>query len=439
ASAAGISTEPDAVAAASAAYTAIMQSNQMGNLIDQDLLIKILSDPAQLERLMKEYGTLKHEPSTNSSVAAPMLPGPPPQMTAGVPVSFPDHMTTFHNINPTLPPPPPVMNRLPPVIPSVGMNPPASSSQAVNFSNVPARRRRRPRRRRSRGYTLGKYPPTYTLGKRHEKAERNLLAPECGGDVTFHGPWQAVLYPILSLHALGLGARRYVEGLESAMIQVAALHGVNTRPGDPGETGVWVGDGKIDAIRVRISSRFTWHGLAFNIDPDLRYFEHIVPCGIAGKEATSLRREVWDGVELPADEVIHDQLVECLARTLGFTDVEFRDDSEELFITGPLPADRHRRRWPRPRRRRSRGYASLPGATAAEAPRRDGDEEVTAAEAQRLIRLANVEALKRRLGDGEMIPYADLLRACEEAGATRTRAEAAALAGALDEAGVMLL
>ncbi|CAD6236244.1 unnamed protein product [Miscanthus lutarioriparius] len=81
------------------------------------------------------------------------------------------------------------------------------------------------------------------------------------------------------------------------------------------------------------------------------------------------------------------------------------------------------------------GYASLP-----EAARRDGGEEdVTAAEARRLMRLANVEALKRRLGDGEVIPYADLLRACQDSGAARTRAEAAALAGALDEAGVVLL
>ncbi|KAL6645675.1 hypothetical protein ACP70R_017283 [Stipagrostis hirtigluma subsp. patula] len=188
------------------------------------------------------------------------------------------------------------------------------------------------------------HPPTYTLGKRREKAERNLLSPEHelralgaelhrterGGDVTFHGPRQAVLYPVLSLRALGLGARRYVEGLESAMIQVAALHGVAARPGDPGETGVWVSDRKIGAIGVRISSGFTWHGLAFNIDPDLGYFDHIVPCGIAGKEVTSLRREVGDGVELPPDEVIHDQLVRCLATTLGFDDVVVKDgiDSE---------------------------------------------------------------------------------------------------------------
>ncbi|KAM0873278.1 hypothetical protein ACQ4PT_038178 [Festuca glaucescens] len=80
-------------------------------------------------------------------------------------------------------------------------------------------------------------------------------------------------------------------------------------------------------------------------------------------------------------------------------------------------------------------FASLPAAAVG----RDAESEVTAEEARRLMRLANVEALKRRLGDGEVIPYADLLRACEEAGAARTRAEATALAGALDDAGVVLL
>uniref|UniRef100_A0ACD5W4N5 Uncharacterized protein n=1 Tax=Avena sativa TaxID=4498 RepID=A0ACD5W4N5_AVESA len=82
-------------------------------------------------------------------------------------------------------------------------------------------------------------------------------------------------------------------------------------------------------------------------------------------------------------------------------------------------------------------FASLPAAEAAVG--RDAESEVTAEEARRLMRLANVEALKRRLGDGEVIQYAELLRACEEAGAARTRAEATALAGALDEAGVVLL
>jgi hypothetical protein len=127
---AGLPTEPDVLAAASAAYTAIMQSNQMGSMIDQDLLIKILSDPAQLERLMKEYGALKHEQSTTSAVVTPMIPGPQPQMTVSAPPSLPDPMGTYQNLNP----PPPVLNRIPPAAPSVSMNPPASSSQGLNSS-----------------------------------------------------------------------------------------------------------------------------------------------------------------------------------------------------------------------------------------------------------------------------------------------------------------
>lgn len=182
------------------------------------------------------------------------------------------------------------------------------------------------------------HPPTYTLGKR--RTDHNLLVPESslaglgaelyrterGGDVTFHGPRQAVLYPILSLRDIGLGARRYVEGLESAMIEVASLYGVKARPGGACETGVWVEDRKIGAIGVRISSGFTCHGLAFNIDPDLGYFKHIVPCGIADKEVTSLRQEA--AVELPPDEVIHDQLVQSLGTTFRFRDVKVKDDSE---------------------------------------------------------------------------------------------------------------
>ena len=114
-----------------------------------------------------------------------------------------------------------------------------------------------------------------------------------------HSPHQAILYPIISLRDIGLGARRYVENLELTMIELAARYGVKACPGQAGETGVWVEQRKIGAIGVRISSGITSHGLAFNIDPDLTYFGHIVPCGIADKEVTSLRRET--GLVLPAD------------------------------------------------------------------------------------------------------------------------------------------
>lgn len=183
------------------------------------------------------------------------------------------------------------------------------------------------------------HPPTYTLGKR--RTVHNLLVSEAeltamgaelhhterGGDVTYHGPHQAIMYPIISLRDIGIGARKYVENLESTMIEVASLYGVKACAGQKGETGVWVGQRKIGAIGVRISSGITSHGLAFNIDPDLNYFKHIVPCGIADKEVTSLQKEV--GQVLPSEDVIHQQLISCFIKIFGYTDVTWRDSSDD--------------------------------------------------------------------------------------------------------------
>lgn len=180
------------------------------------------------------------------------------------------------------------------------------------------------------------HPPTYTLGKR--RTDHNLLISEAelkklgaelhytqrGGDITFHGPHQAILYPIISLRDIGLGARNYVEKLESTMIEIVSLYGVKACPGQKGETGIWVGDRKIGAIGVRIQYGITSHGLAFNIDPDLNYFKHIVPCGIADKDVTSLRRET--GIPLPAEDVIHEQLVSCFARQFGYDSLIWKDN-----------------------------------------------------------------------------------------------------------------
>ncbi|KAL5216686.1 hypothetical protein ABZP36_008087 [Zizania latifolia] len=135
----GFTIEPDVMAAASAACTAMIQSNQNGSMIDQDLLIKVLSDPSQIERLMKEYGSIGHEQSASSSVVAPIVPVPPTQMTVSTPAPLCEHMTTFSNTNPTLPTPPPMMNRLPSAIPSAAINPPLSSSPAMNFGSAPMR------------------------------------------------------------------------------------------------------------------------------------------------------------------------------------------------------------------------------------------------------------------------------------------------------------
>ncbi|WCJ36982.1 lipoyltransferase 2 [Euphorbia peplus] len=181
------------------------------------------------------------------------------------------------------------------------------------------------------------HPPTYTLGKR--RTDHNLLIPpselqklgaelhytQRGGDITYHGPRQAILYPIVSLRDIKLGARNYVEKLESTMIELASLYGVKASAGKKGETGVWVGDRKIGAIGVRISSGITSHGLAFNIDPDLNYFKHIVPCGIADKEVTSLRMET--GSELLSDEVVHEQLISCFAKLFGYNTLTWKESN----------------------------------------------------------------------------------------------------------------
>jgi len=174
------------------------------------------------------------------------------------------------------------------------------------------------------------HPPTFTVGKR--RTLHNLLASpaeleslgaevyttERGGDITYHGPGQPVLYPILGLRELRVGVRAYVEGLEDVMVAVCKMHGVDARGRMEKETGVWVqGLRKIGAIGVKVSSgTITSHGLAFNVDPDLSHFNHIVPCGIRDKEVTSLRKEIAPVV--PAVEAVTEQLIQCLATQFGF-------------------------------------------------------------------------------------------------------------------------
>ena len=113
-----------------------------------------------------------------------------------------------------------------------------------------------------------------------------------GGDVTYHGPGQTILYPIVNLRALGVGARRYVETLEDVMVETCAGFGIDATGRVPGMTGTWVGDKKIGALGVQIAGGVTTHGLAFNVRPDLEYFKHIVPCGLRGKRPTSLAKEM---------------------------------------------------------------------------------------------------------------------------------------------------
>jgi lipoyl(octanoyl) transferase len=143
------------------------------------------------------------------------------------------------------------------------------------------------------------HPPVFTAGKRadpehvlwdeQERTARGIdfHRVDRGGDVTYHGPGQLVGYPILELHTLR-GVIDYVRALEEVCVRTAADFDVEARPVE-GLTGVWVGDRKLVAIGVRVSSRgVTSHGFAFNVTTDLDHFGGIVPCGIPDRGVCSL-------------------------------------------------------------------------------------------------------------------------------------------------------
>ena len=117
-----------------------------------------------------------------------------------------------------------------------------------------------------------------------------------GGDITFHGPGQIVGYPILDLEKFYTDIGKYLRNLEEIIIQTMTEYGIKGER-SPGETGVWIEPGvpgkerKICAIGVRCSRWITMHGFAFNVNTDLSYFNHIIPCGITNKQVTSLEKE----------------------------------------------------------------------------------------------------------------------------------------------------
>jgi len=149
------------------------------------------------------------------------------------------------------------------------------------------------------------HPHVITLGRSGNRA--NLLASENilrqkgveffatnrGGDITYHGPGQIVGYPILNLGTIRRDVVWYVRMLEEAMIRATAELGIVARR-EVGKSGIWVGETpmaeKLGAIGVHISRWITSHGFAYNVATDLRYFDLIVPCGIAERKATSLEK-----------------------------------------------------------------------------------------------------------------------------------------------------
>jgi lipoyl(octanoyl) transferase len=158
--------------------------------------------------------------------------------------------------------------------------------------------------------------PVITLGK--SAKNENMLFPrewlekkgvevyktDRGGDITFHGPGQLVLYPLLDLDKLNMGVRDYVNMIEKAVVLLLSKYGIIASPYD-GYTGVWADPGqaterKLAAIGIRCSRGITMHGMALNVNTDLNFFNYIVPCGLQGKAVSSIQKEL--GREIDFEE-----------------------------------------------------------------------------------------------------------------------------------------
>lgn len=178
---------------------------------------------------------------------------------------------------------------------------------------------------------LVEHPPVITLGRRAQESLKHLRASKemlCqlgvkliesdrGGDITFHGPGQLVVYPIIRLadHRLSVGG--YVKCLEQAVLRTVMHFGIQAYL-EPGAIGVWTPKGKICALGVRIKRGVSMHGVALNVTTDLKWFDLIVPCGLADRGVTSMQQ--WLGDRTPGFErvksVLVSEIMACI-KTVG--------------------------------------------------------------------------------------------------------------------------
>jgi len=152
-----------------------------------------------------------------------------------------------------------------------------------------------------------------------------LYEVERGGDITFHGPGQVVLYPIIDLRDRGKDVRQYLRDLEASVVDALGQLGLKAAVKE-GLTGVWVNDRKLAAIGVAVSRWVTYHGVAVNVDTSLDYFDLIHPCGIKEYRVGSISGELGRGVAL---KEVTDLLAWCFTWRFGYK-VEVLENLREL-------------------------------------------------------------------------------------------------------------
>ncbi len=188
---------------------------------------------------------------------------------------------------------------------------------------------------------LVEHPPVYTLGRGTkdsslplpvemlQRSGADVIEIERGGDVTWHGPGQLVGYPIFDLSQHRQDLHWYLRQVEQSLIGALAAFGIEAGT-VAGRTGVWTSGRKIASIGIHVKQWITMHGFALNIDPDLAWFDRIVPCGLDGVVMTSVAREL-------AQPVDREAVVEAIVASFGsfFELKPRRREAESLALRQP--------------------------------------------------------------------------------------------------------
>ncbi len=171
---------------------------------------------------------------------------------------------------------------------------------------------------------LLEHPPVFTLGQagKHEHilnaGNIPIVETDRGGQVTYHGPGQIILYVLIDIRRLKLGVRQLVTHLENTVIEVLKSYGINSQA-QPKAPGVYVGEKKIASLGLRIRKGCSYHGLALNVDMDLTPYTFINPCGYAGLQITQTKNE---NIAATSHQ-LGDALVKQLAKQIGYNQLDY--------------------------------------------------------------------------------------------------------------------
>lgn len=189
-------------------------------------------------------------------------------------------------------------------------------------------------------FLLVEHPPVITLGRNAKKEnilfsekylkehDVDLVEINRGGDVTYHGPGQLVGYPIVNIKKQKLGIKDFVYKLEQIFIDLLKEEYNIEADRDDINNGVWVNNEKITAVGLAVKRWVTMHGFALNVSTDLDFFKLIVPCGIEGREVTSLEKLTGKEIDM---EKIGEKVQEYFVREFNYTDV-IKTSIEELEV-----------------------------------------------------------------------------------------------------------